>query len=44
VLEDILGLRQELAVIEDEIHILAKQTIPRLRVDNEMEYMDIIST
>lgn len=42
VLEDILGLRQELAVIEDEIHILAKQTIPRLRVDNEMEYRDII--
>ncbi|ONM04456.1 hypothetical protein ZEAMMB73_Zm00001d021940 [Zea mays] len=40
--EDILGLRQELAVIEDEIHILAKQTIPRLRVDNEMEYRDII--
>ena len=38
VLEDILGLRQELAVIEDEIHMLTKQTIPRLRLDNEMEY------
>lgn len=42
VLEDILGLRQELAVIEDEIHMLTKQTIPRLRLDNEMEYRDII--
>lgn len=42
VLEDILGLRQELAVIEDEIHMLTKQTIPRLRLHNEMEYRDII--
>ncbi|XP_021314228.1 uncharacterized protein LOC8070559 isoform X2 [Sorghum bicolor] len=41
VLEDILGLRQELAVIEDDI-MLTKQTIPRLRLDNEMEYRDII--
>ena len=41
-LEDIHGLRQELFVIEDEIHILAKQTIPRVSVDNEMEYKDII--
>lgn len=42
VLEDILGLRQELAIIEDEIHMLTRQTIPRLRLDNEREYRDII--
>jgi hypothetical protein len=42
VLEDTHGLRQELFVIEEEIHILAKQTIPRVSADNEMEYKDII--
>lgn len=42
VLEDILGLRQELAAVEDKILILTEQTIPRHRADNEMEYRDII--
>ncbi|XP_066327724.1 protein FLX-like 3 [Miscanthus floridulus] len=49
VLEDILGLWQELAIIcpapnwgiKDEIHMLTKQTIPILHL-NEMEYRDII--
>ncbi|WVZ74860.1 hypothetical protein U9M48_022983 [Paspalum notatum var. saurae] len=42
VLEDILALNQELAVIEDKIHMLTNQTIPRHRADNEREYRDII--
>ncbi|TVU29533.1 hypothetical protein EJB05_21103 [Eragrostis curvula] len=42
VLEDILRLRQELAPIEDEIHILINQTIPGILANNEMECRDII--
>ncbi|KAL6899699.1 hypothetical protein ACP4OV_006357 [Aristida adscensionis] len=41
-LEDILGLLKELACIEDEIHILIKQTIPKIHADNELECRAII--
>ncbi|XP_066327788.1 protein FLX-like 3 [Miscanthus floridulus] len=42
VLEDIRRIFQTNWAIEDEIHMLTKQTIPILRLDNEMEYRDII--
>ncbi|KAL6634089.1 hypothetical protein ACP70R_026760 [Stipagrostis hirtigluma subsp. patula] len=42
VLEDILGLREELASMENEVHTLINQTIPRIHADNELECRAII--